>query len=172
MGHLHQYTPFVENIEDFAIPSLNTPRAKISGDQLTAARAQGAKKAKLNADAPTSRLQGLVPVSEDWHTKVNFLEVGLSKFAFFEVGIPMQSLQWIFPLSGDMETLLFARICRRTWHSLQLRNKMNHTNVLAKPLKHFNACEDFFDLVISCHIITAALAVLKMKSLSDRPSED
>ena len=44
----------------------------LGGDHLTAARARGANKTK---DAPTSRLEGLVPVAEDWHTKVIFLEV-------------------------------------------------------------------------------------------------
>ena len=35
------------------------------GDQLTAARRRGAKKAKVHADSPTSRLEGLILVAED-----------------------------------------------------------------------------------------------------------
>ena len=49
---------------------------------------------------------------------------------------------------------------------------MNRTNVVKKPKNDFNACDDFFVLVVSCHIIAAALATLKMKSVSDTPSED
>ena len=52
----------------------------MGGDQLTAARGRGAKKAKVHADSPTSRLEGLIPVAEDWHTKVVLLEVGITSF--------------------------------------------------------------------------------------------
>ena len=48
----------------------------VGGDQLTAARARGAQKAKVNALTPKSRLEGLVPAVEDWHTKVTLLTVG------------------------------------------------------------------------------------------------
>ena len=37
------------------------------GDQLTAARARGI--------SPMTRLEGLIPCAEDWHAKVNLLEV-------------------------------------------------------------------------------------------------
>ena len=39
------------------------------------------------------------------------------------------------------------------------------------PEKNFNACDEFFELVTTCHIFTAALEVLGMKALSDTPSE-
>ena len=45
------------------------------GDQLTAARARSAKKAKVNSIKAQTRLDGLVPVAEDWHTKLNLLTV-------------------------------------------------------------------------------------------------
>jgi len=54
----------------------------------------------------------------------------------------------------------------------QLRNKLNHTNVVKDPKNDFNACDDFFDVVISDHIIAAFLVSLKMKSTSDTPSDD
>lgn len=49
---------------------------------------------------------------------------------------------------------------------------MNRTNVVNKPTNDYNACDDFFVLVVTCHIIAAALTFLKMKSLNDVPSED
>ena len=49
---------------------------------------------------------------------------------------------------------------------------MNRTNVGKDPSKDFNACDDFFVLVVSCHIIAAALTMLQMKSLNDTPGED
>ena len=54
----------------------------------------------------------------------------------------------------------------------QLRNKLNRTNVVKDPKNDFNACDDFFDVVISGHIIAALLVTLKMKSTSDPPSND
>lgn len=84
MSSLHQYVPTVKYVEDCFIPSTGlttqVPKASlhpiiIGGDQLTAARARGAKKAKLHVDSPISRLEGLIPVAEDWHTKVTLLEV-------------------------------------------------------------------------------------------------
>ena len=53
----------------------------------------------------------------------------------------------------------------------QLRNRLNRTNV-KDPKTDFNACDDFFVLVISCHIIAATLAMLKMESVDDTPSAD
>ena len=49
----------------------------------------------------------------------------------------------------------------------QLRNLIHRTNVVADPVKDFNACDDFVILVVTCHILTAALKVLGMDSLND-----
>lgn len=43
----------------------------VAGNQLTAARAQGAK----NANSPTSWFEGLIPTAMDWHTKQALLGV-------------------------------------------------------------------------------------------------
>ena len=37
------------------------------------------------------------------------------------------------------------------------------------PLDDFNACDDFFKLIITSHILTAAMTLLKMRSLGDQP---
>ncbi len=83
--HLHQYVPTIEYEEELTIPSIGeavkVAKAKFSplllgGDQLTAARARGAKKAKVSSDLPIERLEGIVPVTEDCHTKMNFMGVG------------------------------------------------------------------------------------------------
>lgn len=52
----------------------------------------------------------------------------------------------------------------------QLRNAINRTNVVKVPLDNFNACEDFFVLAIKCHILSAAMKMMSMKSLEDMPS--
>ena len=43
----------------------------------------------------------------------------------------------------------------------QLRNKLNRSNVASNPTSDFNACDDFFVIVIKSHIITAALEVIE-----------
>ena len=45
------------------------------GDQLTVERAVGSKRERCNECRGTDRLEGLVPVIEDWHAKVCFLKV-------------------------------------------------------------------------------------------------
>ena len=60
------------------IVSLSTKMCRpllFGGDQLTAARARGAKKSRRNSEGMVGKLTGLHPVAEDWHTKANFLEV-------------------------------------------------------------------------------------------------
>ena len=84
MDHLHQYVPMVEKTDFRYVPSINTTvevtTAKVKpilfgGDQLTVARAKGAQKAKVNSVSPSNRFDGLVPMIEDWHTKVILLKV-------------------------------------------------------------------------------------------------
>ena len=54
----------------------------------------------------------------------------------------------------------------------QLRNKVNCTNVVKDPKNDYNACDDFFTLIISSHVIAATLSMLKMNSMNDTPSAD
>lgn len=84
MSHLHCHISTAQYAEDHFISSIDqtiqVPKAYthpilIGGDQLTAARGRGAKKAKVHADSRTCRLEGLILVAEDWHTKVTLLEV-------------------------------------------------------------------------------------------------
>ena len=61
MSHLHQYVPTVTYLENFSIQgmgvSVQVPRAKLDkilfgGDQLTAARARGAQRIRMNSTSP------------------------------------------------------------------------------------------------------------------------
>ena len=85
LTHLHQYIPIIEYAREVFIPSLNqSVNIKMEqvhpilfgGDQLTAASARGVKMAMSNGCSAVKRLQGLVPVIEDWHAQVVLLEVG------------------------------------------------------------------------------------------------
>ena len=83
-AHHHQFVPVEESIEERIIKSTGAvariPVAIVhplcmGGDQLTAARMRGARKSKVHEATVTKRLEGLVPVAEDWHTKMNILGV-------------------------------------------------------------------------------------------------
>ena len=50
----------------------------VGGDQLTSARMRSAIKMKVNSQTDCKRLCGIIPVVEDWHTKVNFLRVSIN----------------------------------------------------------------------------------------------
>ena len=84
MCHLHEYVPALEYSKLVLIPGLGetaqVPQAAFhkimfDGDQLTSSRARGAQKARVNSLSPLTRLDGLIPCCEDWHTKVNLLGV-------------------------------------------------------------------------------------------------
>ena len=84
MRTLHSYVPMAETTEKVLVPSLNeqvevqTARSfpiLVHGDYLTASRARGAQKAKVNCVSPSSRFEGLIPAAADWHTKLKLLSV-------------------------------------------------------------------------------------------------
>ena len=47
----------------------------LGGDQLTAARARTAQRARINSDLHTDAVHGLVPFASDWHADFNLMEV-------------------------------------------------------------------------------------------------
>ena len=55
----------------------NTQFSKIllGGDQLTAARARGTQAIRRTERTPANRLQGLIPVIEDWHVRMSLMKV-------------------------------------------------------------------------------------------------
>ena len=88
---------------------------------------------------------------------------------FLVLRIGMQSLKvnlleviWMYCYSKD-STLEHGTL-------YQLCNLINRSNV-GKPSADFNSCDDFFVLVITCHILTAALKIIGMSSLQDTPSD-
>lgn len=49
---------------------------------------------------------------------------------------------------------------------MQLKNVVNRSNV---PSVHMNACEDFLELILTSHILAAAMDYLNMTTLEDDP---
>ena len=52
----------------------------------------------------------------------------------------------------------------------QLRNLINRCNVVKMPKNYFHACDDYFQLVLQCHVITAATKVLCVEATTSSPS--
>lgn len=86
LSHLHQYVPMVTSTNVINVPqsreaevvtSEQLHHLLIGGDQLTSERVRGAKGVRQNSTHAAGRLEGCIPISEDWHAKVCFLEVNL-----------------------------------------------------------------------------------------------
>ena len=84
MEFLLKYVPSLAVIDSVTDPDTNETvtlkRHKIhpllfGGDQLTTERARSCRRSRSNADEAESKLQGLIPVVEDWHSKVALLKV-------------------------------------------------------------------------------------------------
>ena len=54
----------------------------------------------------------------------------------------------------------------------QLRNLINRRNVIKKVKSDMNTCEDFFDLIVTGHIIACAMEMLGMSSVNAVPSSN
>ena len=87
LQELQKYVPSKSGVNAVPVPGTNEVRSlkEISfhrllfgGDQLTAKRARGGVRIRNNSTNGADRLEGLLPVSEDWHAKVVFLEVSCS----------------------------------------------------------------------------------------------
>lgn len=91
MLNLQQYVPKVESSEQYSIASIGetVPITAIKyhhilfgGDQLTSQRARGVQKAMQNADTPSLKCEGFIPVTEDWHTKLCLMGVSTRLLLF------------------------------------------------------------------------------------------
>ena len=54
----------------------------------------------------------------------------------------------------------------------QLRNLLSCSNVVKKPSRDINACENFLFLIIRSQVIITALTTLKMMYVNDAPTHD
>lgn len=84
---IHKYVPAKDVERRLTLPNEEGPASDITlddkkfttllvgGDQLTVARIRGAQMIRGNSETSEQRFNGLLPVSEDWHAKMCFLEV-------------------------------------------------------------------------------------------------
>ncbi len=83
LEHLHQYVPTSAVEGTVEISGLSERKVIIDhfhyllfgGDLMTEMRAGTARNIRSNSERGRDRLEGLLPVVEDWHSKVCLLEV-------------------------------------------------------------------------------------------------
>lgn len=92
MDKLQQYVPTISQSTFLHDPVTNDEvelfldkfhYVLFGGDQLTVERAVGSKHERSNEHRGINRLDGLIPVVEDWHAKVALLKVSTCKRALF-----------------------------------------------------------------------------------------
>eukprot|EP00731_Ephydatia_muelleri_P018431 Em0011g471a len=135
----------------------------LGGDQLTIARIRGSQSILSNSDNGEERLEGFVPVIEDWHTKMCFME-GL------EFGHD------IAPFLLIDAQVIWKRLCSScsgmdTGTLFQLRNVINRRNVITDVSKDLTACEEFMQLATIAHVMSAAIHIAGVTNMSELSSK-
>ena len=84
MDQIHRYVPtqtnnvtitFADAGETLTYTEYNFHPICCSGDQLTAARERTAQSVRHHSENELDRLEGLVPVVDDWHTNMTLVKV-------------------------------------------------------------------------------------------------
>ena len=83
MTEAQKYVPTISKLLQIEVAGESTVTVKadhfhnilFGGDQLTVARARGAQHVRENSVDGVGRLEGLVPVCEDWHARVTLQSV-------------------------------------------------------------------------------------------------
>ena len=86
----HKYVPAISEDRSLILPSgkvskyteTNMWQTLFGGDQLTVARARGAIDIRFTDDSEKDKLHGLIPVVEDWHTRMTFLKVSTTLLCY------------------------------------------------------------------------------------------
>lgn len=83
MDSLHKYVPSIAKDETLTLPNgelLSVSNKELwetlfGGDQLTVVRARGAIDIRDDHNPSSDKLRGLLPVIEDWHSRMTILKV-------------------------------------------------------------------------------------------------
>ena len=84
-----EYVPAISEDRSLILPSGKVSKytetnmwQSLFGDQLTVARARGAIDIRFTNDPEKDKLHGLIPVVEDWHTRMTFLKVSTTLLCY------------------------------------------------------------------------------------------
>lgn len=175
LEHLHQYVPTETKTVEVNLPQIDEKiditktefhTILFGGDQLTSKRARGSQMIRSNSVTSTEQINGLLPCTEDWHARLCLLEVSFAVLVHNVIA---------FKLQNNIQ-VIWKRLYKATSGSdhgtlYQLRNLVQRRNVGKQPKKDFNAHHDFFNVVVTSHILAAAMEVFGMDSLEDEPCE-
>lgn len=83
LDKLHDYVPSTSVAETITLPNgqvithsdYNLTKILLGGDQLTVARVRGAMSVRSNHENTRDRLEGILPVLEDWHARQVLMQV-------------------------------------------------------------------------------------------------
>ena len=89
MSELHQYIPTTEYATTCTVKcwrgthtekllDVKCHRVLLCGNQLTVKRARSARAQRNNSEDAKGRLEGFIPVAQDWHAGLCFLQVRIS----------------------------------------------------------------------------------------------
>lgn len=149
MSDLHKYVPTTEYRKICSVPcgeeshheellDIKCHRILFAGDQLTVKRARSARAQRNNSEDARGRLEGFIPVAQDWHAGLCFMQV-------------LCILYWSFD-AHDYISLFFIQVIWKRLFSesvmdkgtlQQLKNLINRTNVPPNPKQNMNGAEDF-----------------------------
>ena len=82
LEHIMKFVPTIHKQKVVSVPGGSVEiddtrfsKVLLGGDQLTAARIRGTQALRSTHDKAVDRLEGLIPVSEDWHARMNLMKV-------------------------------------------------------------------------------------------------
>ena len=112
LQHMQKYVPCVKKQVDLEVPSTGEHMAVelvdnydilLGGDLLTSFRAREVQRIMAYSDQPHLRCDCLLPVTEDWHTRLCLLEVSL-------ININFNNYNTLFPAISEMFCPLYIII--------------------------------------------------------------
>ncbi|XP_065900155.1 uncharacterized protein [Dysidea avara] len=107
----------------------------IFADQLTSARVRGATALCCFHKTSLTHLEGYIPVTSDWHARLCYVTVLQNRF---------------YSTTPQDKGTLF-----------QLKQIINRTSFGKVPKQNMKAAEDFLDVVLCAHVLTAAEQVME-----------
>ena len=144
---------------------------------MTAARIRGSKTIRSNSQRGIKRLDGLLPVVEDWHAKGCLLTVSIHVMCLITTHscvllyIQQLYMRFVYDTQAIWKRLYKCSSSTDQGTLYQLRNLIDRRNVVTKPIKAVDACEDFLICVVEAHILAAAMDVFGMDSVDSKPSD-
>ena len=143
----------------------------------------------MNDGSQKEALLGLAPATSDWHAEVNYLQVcalpcngyTLAKNLSFHKAVTTRCTYtapciYTFSLILYLQTI-FGRLYK-PGSSLQggtlqqLRNLINRRNISSNTDRKFNEVLDFFELVVTAHVLAAAMYFFGMSCITDQPGRN